>query len=93
MKITRKIRLFMCLIVVLMIIQIYQLSLHGSYLNSFLDKFWYILFYRYYQYEEVDYSNDDTNAKYVLYECVDFCGGWADRLKGFKLYIKIFWIL
>ena len=80
MKITRKIKLFTCSIV--FFILIYQQILRGSHLNSFIEKLWYLLFHRIYQFEEIDYSVDDTNAKYVIYECVDFCGGWADRLKG-----------
>jgi hypothetical protein len=87
MKITRKIKLFTCSIV--FFILIYQLILRGSYLNSLIEKLWYLIFYRYYQFEEIDYSVDDTNAKYVVYECVDFCGGWADRLKGMSFRFEV----
>ena len=26
--------------------------------------------------------NNNSNIKYLVYECKNHCGGWADRLKG-----------
>ena len=67
------------LVLVLNIFEIINLS---YLLNLIIGKIWYKFFSRVYTFNEVDYALNDQNAKYVLYECVDFCGGWADRLKG-----------
>ena len=28
-------------------------------------------------------NQNESNIKYLVYECKNHCGGWADRLKGY----------
>ena len=86
MKIPKRFKIFLYILIIIFVVNAYELSSLGSYFNFLFEKLWYNLFYRYYDYNEIDNNFDDINSKYVLYECIDFCGGWADRLKG-KKYI------
>ena len=29
-----------------------------------------------------------VKKRFVVFECESLCGGWADRLKGLKIYFK-----
>lgn len=51
-----------------------------QYFCNLADKYWHKIFQRHYTFTEE--NKDHSLAKYILYECVDLCGGWADRLKG-----------
>ena len=85
MNLSKRLRVFLlCVFILVLLLNIFEVINLSLLTNFFVGKVWYrfLLFSRAYVFNEVDYALDDRKAKYVLYECLDFCGGWADRLKG-----------
>ncbi|CAF0906733.1 unnamed protein product [Brachionus calyciflorus] len=81
-KLVKKPQFFLILILIILIIYTFKIE---NLREKFSDNIWYKIFKRYYEFNGEYY--DDANPKYILYECVELCGGWADRLKGlFSIY-------
>lgn len=79
---SKKFKSFLAIILLALVLYIFEIINISYLLNYLIEKIWYKIFKRIYEYSEPDYTVDDKNAKYILYECTEFCGGWGDRLKG-----------